>query len=454
MLFRSPQSAAARTIFDDQRQMEAMLRFEAALARAEARCGIVPEQDAEAITRVCDRASLDIEAIQRESAQCGNAAIPLIRQLTRRVAAEAPGAERFVHWGATSQDVIDTAIVLQLRELFGLTVTALDDLCTVLASLCEKHAGTIMAGRTWLQQAVPISFGLKLAGTLDALLRHHERLIAAGERTFVLQFGGAAGTLASLGDSGEQVAALLADELGLALPSMPWHTQRDRFVEVACVYAGISNTVAKLARDLGLLMQTEVAEVTEGTAEGKGGSSTMPHKRNPVGIAAILTSTARIPGLLSTLLTSTAAQEHERGLTGWQIEWDILPELCTATESATEAMTELLQKMSVDAERMRANLQATNGLILAEAISMALADKLGKAKAYALVERIARAATASQTPFPEALSREPAVSQLLSWQEINSLLIPERYLGSSSRMIARVLATYRTSRTKETDHRR
>jgi 3-carboxy-cis,cis-muconate cycloisomerase len=299
-----------------------------------------------------------------------------------------------------------------------------------------------MAGRTWLQQAVPITFGLKLATALDAFLRHSERLTQLRPRLLVLQFGGAVGTLASLGERGLEVTTALAEELDLVPPATPWHAHRDRIVELAVFCGLVMTTVGKLARDLALLSQTELAEVAEPQAEGAGGSSTMPHKRNPVALASLLTASIRVPGLVSTMLTAASSQEHERALGGWPAEWSTLPDLCITTQGALETLASVLSGLTVNAGAMHENLGRTDGLLLAEAISMALAEKLGKHEAYRLVHQLTLRATQTGTSFRTVLVEDTTVQQHLAIETMDDLLDPGNYLGSSQAIIQRVLQAY------------
>src|ERR1700722_8487075 len=300
-------------IFSDEARLRRMLEFEAALAAAEAACGLIPESAAKAIVAECRFEILDFPAIQAGVAKTGTPALPLVEQLTEAVKGRDDEAAKYVHWGATSQDVIDTGFMLQAREALDLIAVATDSLSSELATLAERHAGTVMAGRTWLQQAVPVTFGWKAAGWLDAMLRHRARLREVQERALALQLGGAAGTLASLGADGSKVSEKLANLLGLASPDISWHASRDRVGEIATTLGLVTATLGKIAKDISLMMQTEVAEAFEPGAAGRGASSTMPQKRNSVACAAILASSVRVPGLVATVL-SAAVQEHERGL--------------------------------------------------------------------------------------------------------------------------------------------
>ncbi len=427
-----------RPVFTDRARLQAMLDVEAALAAALARAGAIPKAAIKPIAAQCRADRLDLAALAQAAAKAGNLAIPLVRQLTGLVRAANPNAARYVHWGATSQDIIDTGLVLQLRLAIVLIEADLARLDKALAAQARKHKDTVMVGRTWLQQALPITFGLKAAGWLDALRRHRQRLAEIKPRLLVLQFGGAAGTLASLGDKGLDVAQALAAELGLGLPPLPWHAQRDRLVEFAGWLGSLAGSLGKLARDVSLLMQSEVGEVFEAASEGKGGSSTMPHKRNPVACAAILANAARAPGLVATLM-ATPVQEHERGLGGWQAEWLALPDLVMAAGGALGLSVGLIEGLEIDAERMRANLELTKGLVMAEALSMALAQKLGKEQAHRLVETLSRRAVQDRRHLRAVAAADPAVAAHLKPAELARLFDPARYTGLAADFVDRAI---------------
>jgi 3-carboxy-cis,cis-muconate cycloisomerase len=288
-------------IFSDRGTLQGMLDFEAALALAEARLSLIPLKHAEAIAAKCRVEFFDVSALSQAAALAGNVAIPLVKALTAAVAQDDENAARVVHWGATSQDVIDTGLVLQLRQALDFFEVGLLLLSKACAEHAYKHRHVIMAGRTWLQHATPITFGLKAAGWLSAIERQRQRIAECRQRLLVIQFGGASGTLASLGVRGLEVANELANELKLGLPDMPWHSQRDNFVEVASVLGALTGTLGKIARDISLMTQTEIGEAFEPAAAGRGGSSTMPHKRNPVSCAVVLAAAARMPGLVATM---------------------------------------------------------------------------------------------------------------------------------------------------------
>ncbi len=428
-----------RAVFADRAGLQRMLDFEAALARAEAATGVIPAQAAPAIERHCAAGAYDLAALRDAARSAGNLAIPMVAALTKAVAADDARAKGFVHWGATSQDAIDTGLVLQLRDAFDLLEADLARLVTALRDQVERHRRTLLPGRTWLQQAAPVTLGLKLAGVLDALNRHRERLSQARGRALLLQFGGAAGTLASLGERGPDVARALAADLRLPLANVPWHTHRDGVCEVAATLGLLVATLGKLARDLSLLAQTEVGEAFEPAAPGRGGSSTLPHKRNPVGAAVALAAAVRVPNLVATML-SAAVQEHERGLGNWPAEWETLPEIALLAAGALDAMLYAVQGLEVDAPRMRANLDLMNGLLLAEAAQMALAPAMGRDVAHQLVGEASRKAAADKRLLRDVLAEDPTVRAVLDDAALDRLFDPANYLGATDRFIDAALA--------------
>jgi 3-carboxy-cis,cis-muconate cycloisomerase len=438
---------AIEELFSDRARVQAMLDFEAALARAEGRLGVIPPHAAERIAARCVAEQMDLEALARAAALAGNLAIPLVGQLAARVAEEDREAAGFVHWGATSQDVIDTGLVLQLRAALERIAAELDRLAKALATLAEGHRTTPVAGRTWMQHAVPTTFGFEVAGGLEAILRHRERLARVRDRALVLQFGGAVGTLASLGDKGAEVAAELGAELELPVPDLAWHAHRDRLAEVATTLALCAGTLGKMARDVALHAQTEVAEVREPGGEGRGGSSSMPHKRNPVSSAVVLAAATRIPGLVASIL-GAMIQEEERGLGGWHAEWETLPELVGLLGGALHHLTETMTGLEVDAARMGANLEATRGLVFAEAAEMALAGRTDRARARALVQAACRRAREEGRHLREVLAADPGVTPHLPPAELALLFDPRRGQGVAGRLIDRVLASHSSGRAR------
>ncbi|MGE8359199.1 3-carboxy-cis,cis-muconate cycloisomerase [Pseudomonas sp.] len=433
---------AMRTIFCDAGRVQGMLDFEAALARAEARVGLMPQAAVAPIGAVCRADLYDFSALAEAIATAGNSAIPLVKALGKRVAASDAEAERYVHLGATSQDAMDSGLILQLRQAIDLLEQDLAQLAEALAVQAERHADSVLPGRTWLQHATPVTLGMKLAGTLGAITRHRQRLAELKPRLLVLQFGGAAGTLAALGEQAWPVSEALAEELGLTLPEQPWHTQRDRLVEFAALLGLVAGTLGKLGRDLSLLMQTDVGEVFEPSAPGKGGSSTMPHKRNPVGAAVLIAAATRAPGLVSTLLAAMP-QEHERSLGLWHAEWESLPELCCLVSGALQQALVAVPGLEVDTARMGANLELTQGLVLAEAVSIALAQRIGRDAAHHLIEHCCRQAIAERRHLRAVLGDNAEVSAQLNAAELDRLLDPAGYLGQAQRWVARAVADHR-----------
>ena len=420
--------------------LQTMLDVEAALARAEAAAGVIPSSAATAIESAAQLEPYDVNAIATEALAAGNLAIPLIRRLTRRVSERDPAAAGYVHWGATSQDIIDTSLVLQLRASVPPIADDVGRAANAAAAHARRYLDTPIAGRTWLQHATPTTFGLKCAGWLDALTRARRGLRAALDEAMVLQFGGASGTLASLGDKGLEVSSALARELSLREPTLPWHTHRERIAALACALGIVCGTLGKIGRDLALLAQTEVGEAHE-PAEAAGGSSAMPQKRNPVRAAIAVSAAIRAPGLVATILAAMI-QEHERAFGGWPAEWDTLPQLVTMAAGSARATADALDQLVVDSGRMRANLDASHGLIMAEAVSMRLAERLGKREAHQLVEGASRRAIDEQRDFVDVLGSDPVVSTIVDRTELARLMTPESYLGSARAFVHRALQAY------------
>jgi 3-carboxy-cis,cis-muconate cycloisomerase len=345
-----------------------------------------------------------------------------------------------VHWGATSQDVIDTASMLTLRAAIDALLADIDRAIAGFAGLARKHRDTPVVARTWLQHALPMPFGLKLAEYAAALHRSRTRLQRLRSDGLALQFGGAAGTLAALGDKGLPVAEKLAQELALTLPDAPWHSHRDRIAEAASVFAILAGTCGKIARDVQLMMQTDVAEAFEPSGQGRGGSSTMPHKRNPVAAATALAAATMAPNLAATIFAAQVG-DHERSAGPWHAEWPTLPMLQLVTSGALAAIVDIAEGLEVDAARMRVNLGATNGLIMAEAVTMALAEKIGKSEAHHLVETASKKAVADRKDLRDVLASDAQVTAHLSADRLTKLFEPMAYQGASQAMIDRLLTT-------------
>jgi 3-carboxy-cis,cis-muconate cycloisomerase len=436
-LFRSQLVERA---FSNRATLQGMLDFEAALARAGARAGFIPASVAPAIESKCRAELYDMTALARAAANAGNLAIPLVKQLTVLVAQKEKDAARYVHWGATSQDAIDTGRVLQLRQALTLISAELDLFATLLGELTHKNRAMLVVARTWMQQALPTTLGLKIAGWLDAIDRHRARFAETQDRCLFLQFGGAAGTLAALGARGLDLAAALSKELQLPLPELPWHSHRDRMAEIATTLGLCTGTLGKIARDISLHMQTEVAELFEPSADGRGGSSTMPHKRNPVSSAVVLAAALRVPPLVSTMLAAMV-QEQERGLGGWQAEWETLPDIVRLTAGALHRLISVVSDLEIDAERMRQNIDLSHGLIFAEAVAMALAEKMPRTDAHELVQLACKRARNSQRDLRSVLGQDEVVKANLSASELDRLFAPGNYLGVADQWIDRVLAS-------------
>ncbi len=432
---------AMRGIFCDHGRVQGMLDFEAALARAQARLGLIPADAVPPIAAACKAELYDFAALAEGIVSAGNSAIPLVKALGQRIAASDAQAERFVHLGATSQDAMDTGLVLQLRSAIGLLEYDLSQLADALAAQVLRYADTPLAGRTWLQHATPVTLGMKLAGTLGALTRHRQRLAELKPRLLSLQFGGASGSLAALGEQGFAVAEALAAELALTLPEQPWHTQRDRLVEFASLLGMLAGSLGKLGRDISLLMQSEVGELFEPAAPGKGGSSSMPHKRNPVSAAVLIAAATRAPGLVATMF-SAMPQEHERSLGLWHAEWETLPELCCLVSGALQQSLLLVPGLEVNASRMRSNLDQTQGLLLAEAVSIALAQRIGRDAAHHLLEQCCRRAVEQGVHLRQVLGETAQVSAELSAVELDRLLDPAHYLGQARLWVERAVADH------------
>ena len=433
-------SAAMRAVCDDVATLQHMLDFEAALARAEAAVGVIPASAVGPIANACKAGSFDLSALAEAATRSGNLAIPLVKALTAAVAKADADAARYVHWGATSQDVIDTATMLTLRAAIDALLPDLDRAIAGFAGLARKHRDTAMVARTWLQHALPMPFGLKLAEYAAALHRSRTRLKRLRGEGLALQFGGAAGTLAALGDKGLAVAEELAAELELPLPDAPWHTHRDRIAEAASVFAILTGSCGKIARDVSLLMQTDVAEAFEPSGEGRGGSSTMPHKRNPVAAATALAAATMAPNLAATIFAAQV-QDHERSAGPWHAEWPTLPTLQLVTSGALAAIVDIAEGLEVDAARMRANLDATHGLIMAEAVTFALAESIGKSDAHHLVEAAAKKAVAGKQHLRDVLTSDPKVTAHLGADKLAKLFDPMAYQGASQALIDRLLSS-------------
>ncbi|AVT35602.1 3-carboxy-cis,cis-muconate cycloisomerase [Plantactinospora sp. BB1] len=419
----------------DRALLTALLDVERALAEAGADCGVLPPPAAEAIAGQCRPDRFDLAALAEGADAAGNPVVPLVRQLTEAVPA---AARPWVHHGATSQDVLDSALVLVAGRAGEPLLRQLDTALAAAAGLAERHRDTVTLARTLGQAAAPTTFGLKAAGWLLALLDARTRL-AAARSALPAQLGGAVGTLAALGPAGPEVATRLAARLGLAAPALPWHTRRQPLLDLAAALGSLLAAAGKIGLDVGLLAQTEVAEVAEGGGPGRGGSSAMPHKRNPVDAVLLGAAARRGPHLVGTLFAA-AVQEHERATGGWHAEWEPLLDLLRLAGGAAGRTARLLARLDVRPERMRHNLDALGGRVLAEAVAARLAPALGRADAH---DVLARAAAAPD--FRAALLADPAVRARLGEPELDRALDPANWLGSAGTFVDRALREYRAS---------
>jgi 3-carboxy-cis,cis-muconate cycloisomerase len=430
-------TTAMRVVFSARTRVTKMLAFEVALARAEASAGVVSRAAADAIAAAADPDRIDLAALAAQAEVIGYPVVPLTKQLAA-LAGDAGGSA--VHWGATTQDVLDTATVLQLRDAVALLDADLAATIAALAARARRHRDDVMAGRTHLQHALPVTFGYVCAIWLAPLIAGRVRLREAAARARTVQFGGAVGTLASLGDRARQVTVALAGELDLAVPDAPWHVDRSRFVELAAAVASLCGSLGTMATDVMLLMQTEVAEVFEPHAPGRGGSSAMPHKRNPIACEYVLAATRGVDALLPALFAAMPG-DHQRSTGPWQTEEIALPQLVVLASAAFAQSRTLAEGMTGDTVRMRSNLDLTGGLILSEAVAMALAERIGSGPAHAAVERAASRALDAGTSFLDALVAERDVAAHLDRAALERLLDPAGYVGEAGAVVDRVLAT-------------
>ena len=427
---------AMRSVFSDENRVQKYLDFEAALARAEARLGIIPTEAAEEICRHCHAAEMDFAKLKTQTERIGYPVLPVVQQL---VGLCRDGLGEWCHWGATTQDITDTATVMQIREALVLIERHIDGIAGALAALARKYRDTPMAGRSNLQQAVPITFGYKMATLLAAFARHRERLSELRSRVLVGEFGGAAGTLSSLGGRGLATQAELMKELKLGVPAIAWHTVRDCIAEVGCFLGLVTGTCGKIALDVKLLMQTEVEEVYEPFHEGRGSSSTMQQKRNPISSVYITALVSVVRQQVAALLDAMV-EDHERATGPWEIEWIVVPEIFCLTAGALAQTEFVLKGLQVDAKKMRANLDLTKGLIVSEAVMMGLGPYLGRQYAHDLVYDICRKVVATGRPLIDLLAENAEIAKHLDRPALEKLCDPANYLGEAGAMVDRVLA--------------
>ena len=432
-LFTTP---AMRAVFSDEARLQRMLDVEAALARAQAGLGLIPAAAAKEISAKAEISRFDLAEIGQGTELVGYPIVPLTRALSRACAGE---AGRWVHWGATTQDIIDTALVLQLREGLGLIREDLDGTEAALNQLARRYRDSPMAGRTHAQHALPITFGFKCALWLDPLQRHSDRLARLSREVAIVQFGGAVGTLASLGSDGIRVMVALAQELGLGTPPIAWHVGRDRLAEVVGFLGLLTGSLGKIATDIALLMQAEIGEVGEPWQEGRGGSSTMPQKRNPIACEFVLACAKNVRQLVPVMLDAMV-QDHERATGPWHAEWIALPQAFALTAGALHHARAMLEGLEVDPARMRRNLDATRGMISAETVMMALAPHVGRDEAHHLVAAACQRAFTHDRHLLDELQADAAVTGHLPPERLAGLLDPANCTGLAAAFVDRVLA--------------
>ncbi len=427
---------AMRRVFSDEQRTTFYLEIEAALACVQAHLGIIPAEAAEEIVKQCRIEHIDMARLKQQTERIGYPILGVVQQI---VGLCRDGLGEWCHWGATTQDITDTAAVMQIRAALVLIEHDMEAIAKSLADLSRRYRDTPMAGRSNLQQAVPLTFGFKTACLLAAMQRHRARLAEIRPRALVGEFAGAAGTLSSLGRDGLKVQAALMDELGLGQPEIAWHTVRDRIAEVGCFLGLLTGTLGKLSMDVKLMMQTEVAEVFEPFHEGRGSSSTMPQKRNPISCLYIHSTAALVRNNAAALMEAAVA-DHERSTGPWEIEWIALPEIFLLASGCLAQSRDMLAGLQVDEKRMRANLDLTGGLVVTEAVMMGLAPHLGRQRAHDLIYDISRKVVTEGKPLVDLLAADPEIAPHVSRAELEKMVDPSVYVGLSGEMVDRVLA--------------
>lgn len=428
-------TAVMREIFSDESRLKVWIATEVALARAQVQLGIVPEGVDRELERVARVENLDLGEMKSDFDRVGFPILPFVKQLTK---ACAPETARWIHYGATTQDILDTGMVLQMKEGISQVETELDAIIKATAALAKKYEKTVMAGRTFQQLAAPITFGYKAAVWLDEMLRHRERLNQLKERVLVGQCAGAVGTFATLGDQGINVQRRMMEILGLSPPAITWHTARDSWVELVSLFAMIGATFAKIANEVAILMRSEVGELSEPFEVGRGASTTLPQKRNPISCEPIIAIAPRLRELVGSQLTAMI-QEHERGVGQMNIEWMVIPEAFIFLSGSLKHTRFILENLWVGEDTMRRNLALGGGLLMSESVMMGLAPKVGKAKAHHLVYAAAGKAYEQGLSLKRALMEEPDITSELTEAEIDRLVDPANYIGSAPAMIEQVL---------------
>jgi 3-carboxy-cis,cis-muconate cycloisomerase len=432
-IFTTP---AMRAVFSDENRVQKYLDFEAALARAQAKLKIIPQEACDEIVKHCDAKEYDMAKLKEATERIGYPVLPVVQQLVKLCK---DGLGEWSHWGATTQDITDTAAVLVLREALEIVGKEIDGICDALAALAKKYRDTPMAGRSNLQQAVPITFGYKMATMLAGFERHKERLAQLKKRLLVVEFGGAAGTLSSLGNAGLKCQEELAKELRLGQPVATWHTVRDTIAEAGCFLGLVTGSCGKIAFDVKLLMQTEVEEVYEPFHEGRGSSSTMPQKRNPISSVYITAQTAIVKQLVAALLEAMI-EDHERATGPWEIEWIALPEIFMLSAGALAQTKFVVSGLQVNGKKMRENIDITKGLVMSEAVMMGLGPTLGRNKAHDLVYDVCRLVVKTGRPLIDLLVEDKEISKHATRAQLEKMVDPANYLGVAGEMVDRVLA--------------
>jgi 3-carboxy-cis,cis-muconate cycloisomerase len=431
-IFTTP---AMRAVWSDENRVQKYLDFEAALARAQGKLGIIPKNATAEIVRHCDAGKIDMARLKEATERIGYPVLPMVQQLVNLCK---DGLGEWSHWGATTQDITDTATILQIREALDLVEGDLNAIADALGKLAKKYRDTPMAGRSNLQQAVPITFGYKMATLLGAFERHKQRLKELRPRVLVGEFGGAAGTLSSLGKDGLKCQVELMKELKLGQPDISWHTVRDRIAEVGCFLGLVTGTCGKIAFDVKLLMQTEVEEVYEPFHQGRGSSSTMPQKRNPISSVYITAQSAMVKQLTAALLEAQV-EDHERSTGPWEIEWIALPEIFMLSAGALAQTRFLVEGLQVNEKKMRDNLDITKGLIMSEAVMMGLGAAMGRNRAHDVVYDICREAVKTGRPLVDLLAANKEIGKHASRKQLEKMVDPANYLGVAGEMVDRVL---------------
>jgi 3-carboxy-cis,cis-muconate cycloisomerase len=432
-IFTTPEM---RHVFSDQYRTACYLEIEAALARVQGRLGIIPQDAADEIASKCKVENIDFARLKATTERIGYPILGVVQQI---VALCDKGLGEWCHWGATTQDITDTATIMQIRSALDLIEADMEAIAAALAGHAKRHRDTAMAGRSNLQQAVPLTFGFKCACLLAAFQRHRERLAQMRPRVLAGEFAGAVGTLASIGKDGLKVQEGLMRELKLGQPEIAWHTVRDRIGEVGGFLGLVTGTCGKISMDVKLLMQTEVAEVYEPFHEGRGSSSTMPQKRNPIA-SLYIHSTAAVVRQHAAALLEAAVADHERSTGPWEIEWIALPEIFLLAAGCLRQTRDMVAGLQVDAARMRANLDMTNGAVVSEAVMMGLGPHLGRQRAHDLVYDICRVAATENKPLVDLLATDKDISGHVSRAELEMMCDPANYLGLAGEMVDRVLA--------------